>query len=338
MTAAGLLGSHSLLGDPKQTLRTMQSGVKDFFRAFEGGQRTLLENFQFASQRLGAGLMGGLAGASARFTDVVATGITQLSGDDKYLRQRMQAKLERPSGVLEGVTAGASAVAQGFKSAVTGLIMTPIDEARAQGILGAGKGLALGVVGLITKPVGALMDAASISLAGLESELADKEESRRVRLPLYISPLGLIEPYSAVRAEGAFFIMTCKVMGELRDMQYLTHMGFRTSDGQKIVVYFILNRLIVEYVVGNSGTTAAGISGGSGGGSSVGMSNGRITRRITAARLVAVREIAEGVELVLEDSGAVVLSAPPRIARELGSACRFLIEYLRNSQNLLVLL
>ena len=55
-------------------------------------------------------------------------------------------------------------IVQGFVHGITGVVTKPIDEVKHRGVPGIFTGLGKGLVGVVAKPTGAMVDFASTSL------------------------------------------------------------------------------------------------------------------------------------------------------------------------------
>lgn len=97
-----------------------------------------------------------------------------LSGDADYARHitdKRRLNSASTGGVLSGLKAGGESVLTGFASGIGGLISRPLDGMKENGAVGFMKGLGLGAVEAVFKPVVGLTDGVANIAHGISNEL-----------------------------------------------------------------------------------------------------------------------------------------------------------------------
>ena len=187
---AKIVGSLDIIGNPVSLFSNVGNGVVQFFeKPVEGFVRGPVEGFVGIASGSGSLVKNTAAGAFntvSKVTSSLASGLTSLSMDEKYLRQRNLARKNKPQHVFDGLGKGVQSLGRGIYSGVTGVITQPFKEIQKQGAKGIFKGLFKGVGGLITKPIGGMMDATSQTAEGLKKTITifdDKANEMKYRIP-----------------------------------------------------------------------------------------------------------------------------------------------------------
>lgn len=85
---------------------------------------------------------------------------------------------------------------------MTGVVTQPISGARSDGVGGFFKGLGKGGVGLVTRPIGGVVDFASGSMYAVKRATEMSEEVNRLRPPRSLHSDGVLRPFCLREAEG----------------------------------------------------------------------------------------------------------------------------------------
>ena len=149
----GCLGGMNMIGNPKQFSEELQAGR--------------LKGWPVLG--LVSGVVAGSANSVSKIISTLSNGISELTFDESYQRERNQNSLIQPKGFFNGVKLGAFSFAGSLKSGVTGVVEKPYQGAMKEGGIGFLKGSVQGLTGLIVKPVTGLMDATSITIQGIKA-------------------------------------------------------------------------------------------------------------------------------------------------------------------------
>ena len=164
---AKLIGSIDVIGNPVGLLSNLGTGVYDLFW-------DPIEGVQSAASLTGAVSAGvtGVAKGSASLIDGTLTTATKATGqvgkvvaaasfDSAYQRAHARQRLRTVENVGDGLMQGTKELGQGLFDGVTGIFLSPYEEAQRGGALGFVKGLGKGVVGAAVKPTVGVIDFAT---------------------------------------------------------------------------------------------------------------------------------------------------------------------------------
>ena len=204
-----VLGSIDILGNPTNLFGNVGNGMVQFFEqpveGFKKGPISGIKGIATGSTALLKNTAAGTLNAISKFTGSLASGLTTLSNDKTYQRQRNLKKAKKPKGVLEGLESGAQSIGKGVWSGVTGIITQPIKEVKRSGAIGIFKGLFKGITGIVTKPLGGILDATSQTTEGIKKTITkydDKANEFKQRPPrVFYSDKKLIKMYDNKHAQ-----------------------------------------------------------------------------------------------------------------------------------------
>jgi len=214
-----------VLGNPFGVIIGVAEGVESFFyEPYKGaieGPLEFAEGVATGVRNLLGSTIGGAAGAVSKITGVLGKGLATLSFDDDYKTSRIRRR--EPGGNLASeIAIGGKNVVSGFVGGVTGVVMQPVKGAK-EGAGGFFKGLGKGMVGLITRPAGGIVDFASTALDAVKRTTQSEEVIRRVRYPRHVREDGVVRPFAPHEATG-FFLLN-RISGGETDKYgtYVTH-------------------------------------------------------------------------------------------------------------------
>lgn len=204
-----LLGSFDILGNPTNLFGNVGDGVVQFFEkpveGFKKGPISGIKGIASGSTALLKNTAAGTLNAISKFTGSLASGLTILSNDKTYQRQRNLKKAKKPKGVLEGLESGAQSIGKGVWSGVTGIVTQPIKEIKKSGAIGIFKGIFKGITGVITKPLGGILDATSQTTEGIKKTITkndDKANEFKQRPPrVFYTDKNIIKVYDNEHAK-----------------------------------------------------------------------------------------------------------------------------------------
>jgi hypothetical protein len=204
-----LLGSFDILGNPTNLFGNVGDGVVQFFEkpveGFKKGPISGIKGIASGSTALLKNTAAGTLNAISKFTGSLASGLTILSNDKTYQRQRNLKKAKKPKGVLDGLEAGAQSIGKGLFSGITGIVTQPIKEVKKSGAIGIFKGIFKGITGVVTKPLGGLLDATSQTTEGIKKTITkgdDKANEFKQRPPrVFYTDKNIIKVYDNEHAK-----------------------------------------------------------------------------------------------------------------------------------------
>ncbi|GBM38371.1 Vacuolar protein sorting-associated protein 13 [Araneus ventricosus] len=195
-----------VIGNPVGLLLGIGEGVTDlFYEPFQGaiqGPEEFAEGLALGVKSLFGHAIGGAAGAASRITGTLGKGIAALTLDKDYQKKRRQNISRRPQDFAHGIAESGKGLFMGVFDGVTGIVTKPIEGAREGGVSGFFKGVGKGLIGVVTRPTAGVVDFASGSLDAVKRATQVSDEVKRLRVPRFIKPDGVIRPYVKREAEG----------------------------------------------------------------------------------------------------------------------------------------
>eukprot|EP00808_Paulinella_micropora_P013263 g68077.t1 len=187
-----IIGSLELIGNPVGLLNELGSGVHDAFYEPYRGLVKSPKDFALGVEKGGKALLlsvFGFAGSFSMISRSIGKGAATLSMDEKFV-SRLEQKA-KPKNAVDGLVSATRSLGSGVVSAVTGVVFSPLEGARRDGISGFLQGVFLGVTGLVVKPVSGILTALGQVLAGVESSaraaLTTQVQNRPYRKPRQFS-------------------------------------------------------------------------------------------------------------------------------------------------------
>ncbi|CAF2390576.1 unnamed protein product [Rotaria sp. Silwood2] len=215
-----------VLGNPLGVIRGLAEGVESFFyEPYKGaieGPLEFAEGVATGFKALFGSAVGGAAGAASKITSVFGKGLASLTFDEDYKISRIRRK-EPGVTATTHIAIGGKNVVMGFVDGVKGVVTKPIRGAKHGGASGFFKGLGQGVVGLVARPTGGIVDFASTSLDLIKRTAQQEEIVRRVRYPRHVGRDGVVRPYVAHEAMGFYILNRLEDGNYAKSDTYVAH-------------------------------------------------------------------------------------------------------------------
>ena len=187
---AKIVGNLDIIGNPVSLFSNVGNGVVDFYeKPVVGFVKGPIEGFVGIGKGTSSLIKNTAAGAFnavSKVTGSLASGLTSLSMDSAYLKQRNLDKAHKPKNLFHGMGKGVMSISKGFYSGITGVFSKPVSEIKKSGASGIFKGLVKGFGGLIVKPIGGIFDAVSQTTEGFKKTITifdDKANEQKQRVP-----------------------------------------------------------------------------------------------------------------------------------------------------------
>lgn len=196
-----------VLGNPYGLVKDFTRGFGDFFyEPIVGsiqGPEEFAEGLSRGAQSLMGHVVGSSAGSVALITGSLGQALAVLSFDEDYQRKRRLRMEQHSSSLPESLVTATKGFVMGILLGVSGVVMNPVTGAQLEGLEGFFKGIGKGLLGLITKPTGGVVDMFSIAFDGIRraAEMG-KGVVVRQRLPRFINPNLGLQPFSQYQATG----------------------------------------------------------------------------------------------------------------------------------------
>ncbi len=226
-----LLGSVDVIGNPIGLVTTLGSGIVDlFYEPYLGFISDNPADIGLGLARGGASLIrktiSGFSGTFSKITGSMAKGLSAMTMDSDYQKARRTSNAQnRPRHALAGVATGLDQFVGGITSGVVGIFEKPIECARDDGVGGFFKGVGLGLVGAITKPLIGTIDMTSSVTEGIKNSAASGSAyaTGHVRFPRVIPHDGVVKRFSVREAYGQSSLAAFIGASQLVREQYVVH-------------------------------------------------------------------------------------------------------------------
>lgn len=180
--AGQFVGSLSIIGNPVGLYRNIGEGVTECF--YEPTEDLLASPVGFVSevgQRAGL-LIGhvasGVLSSSASIVEGAslgfARGTAMLDGDTNYSKkvdETRRKNMKSNDGIMFGLQAGGQSVLTGFTAGIKGMVAKPMEEGKKGGALGFVKGIGLGAIGAVVKPMQGVGDGIANVALGVSRQM-----------------------------------------------------------------------------------------------------------------------------------------------------------------------
>ncbi|ELT97897.1 hypothetical protein CAPTEDRAFT_149660 [Capitella teleta] len=203
--AAKILGSVDFLGNPLGLVNDVAAGVSGLL--IEGNVGGLFKSITH-----------GLSNSAAKMTGSLSdgVGVVTLDHDHQRKRQKIRSDASGSGGGSDHFFAGIRGLGHGMVGGFTGILTQPYMGAKEEGFGGFFKGLGIGALGTVTKPVAGVLDLAS------GTANAVRDSSRSGRSAPRITPL---RPARCCSGPGELLPMYC--MHHARAQEYLFSLNGR---------------------------------------------------------------------------------------------------------------
>ncbi|PAA77695.1 hypothetical protein BOX15_Mlig010693g5 [Macrostomum lignano] len=199
--------SIDLIGNPLSVIGGLRSGAQDFFYepiagAIQGPEE-FVEGVYSGMKSFVGHTVGGVSGFLQRMTGTVGHLAAIASFDSKYQRRREAHIRARANyGTGSNMAKAAQNLGLGFVQGISGIVTQPYEGGKEGGAVGFFSGVGKGLVGVVSRPVGAVVDFASDTFYTVQRVADLSEVPRRVRDPRYIRPDSRLVYYRRMEAAG----------------------------------------------------------------------------------------------------------------------------------------
>ncbi|XP_062417922.1 intermembrane lipid transfer protein VPS13C isoform X2 [Pungitius pungitius] len=196
-----------VLGNPFGMIRGLSEGVEAFFyEPFQGavqGPEEFAEGFVIGVRSLLGHTVGGAAGMVSRITGSVGKGLAAITMDKEYQQKRREEMNRPPRDFGQSLAKGGKGLLKVCgPSEGRQVNRSPADGAKKEGAAGFFKGIGKGLVGVVARPTGGIVDMASSTFQGIQRAADSTQEVTRLRPVRLIREDGIIRPYDLTESEG----------------------------------------------------------------------------------------------------------------------------------------
>lgn len=176
--AGAVVGSLEILGSPTGLIRSIGTGVADFFRMpYRGltrGPGAFIIGVSQGTSSMVKNITTGMLKSVTNFASSVSRNMDRLSFDDSQIQRQLESRRHLPDGIFDGLKQGLTGLGISLLGAVAGIADQPLQsviQPEAQlghywptnFVTGMGKGL----VGVFTKPIGGAAELVSQTGLGI---------------------------------------------------------------------------------------------------------------------------------------------------------------------------
>lgn len=171
--AGWMVGSLELLGSPGGLARTLGTGLRDFvslpYHGIFEGPWGFLVGVTHGSASLMKHVTAGTLSSVTKLAASVARNLDRLTLDQEHLARTEELRRQRPQGVTQGLVQGLTGLGISLLGAVGGIAHHPLQSVVNEGASTRGlvKGVGLGLVGAITKPLSGAAELVALTGQGL---------------------------------------------------------------------------------------------------------------------------------------------------------------------------
>ncbi|XP_043229917.1 vacuolar protein sorting-associated protein 13A-like [Amphibalanus amphitrite] len=238
-----------VLGNPYGLIKDFAHGVSDFFyEPYLGamsGPEEFAEGVARGAQSLFGHVVGGAATSVSLLTESVGNMLSVLSFDEDYKRKR-RIWMNQHAGLPETLLAAGRTFVMGIVLGLAGLVMHPYRGSRDGGVEGFFRGVGRGLLGLLTKPAGGVLDMVAMAMDGVSRAVELGEQVIRARLPRQIDPNTGIRPFSPYAARGQYLLGSVCEGRLARTDTYLAHAALSTAERSDICLVTDRHVLMLE--------------------------------------------------------------------------------------------
>jgi vacuolar protein sorting-associated protein 13A/C len=188
-----LVVNMEILGSPVNLIKSLGTGVKDFFhkpaKGIIKGPLEGVKGFVSGTKSLVKNALGGALNTVSKITSGFSKEILLISQDENYINEREKKNMmDKPKNIIEGIGYGISSMMSGIFYGVTDVVRKPLEGAKKENLKGFGKGVVKGLGSLVAKPVSGIVDLISKTTMGIKNtmNLNDEEVSQqRYARPFY---------------------------------------------------------------------------------------------------------------------------------------------------------
>lgn len=259
-----IVGSLELIGNPVGLFNDLTTGVKDLFYEPASSITKSPEEFSRGLARGSLSMLThsihGTFNTASKITGTIGKGLSVLTLDESYVKQRERSQTRKARGVREGLMDGTEALAKGVFEGATGVFTQPVKGAKEEGVLGVLKGFGKGLIGIPTKPLSGLVDFAAKTTEGI-SNIGTTHHDRK-RKPRTFRNDGLLLPYDDKDAFAADILYYLNDGTYMRKSNYVTlttmiepeRAIFHMPDDDPAYIYLLTNRAIMRVKLASKST------------------------------------------------------------------------------------
>ncbi|XP_047103973.1 vacuolar protein sorting-associated protein 13A-like [Schistocerca piceifrons] len=243
-----------ILGNPYGLITDFSDGTDEFFyEPFLGvmeGPEEFAEGLSYGAQSLFGHIIGGAMGSASLISSSLGENRSSLNFGEDY-RKKRKVCLQHCSDIPEMLILTANSFIMGVTLGMSGVVVKPLtgtelSGAQQDGVEGFFRGTGKGLMSLITKPSGGVLDIVGMASDGVKRAVEMGEDIvMRKRLPRYMNPYQGIKPYSRYEAIGMHLLNTLSKGHYCDTDTYWAH-ACLTNDAKRAVLITLQHVFLLE--------------------------------------------------------------------------------------------
>lgn len=211
-----LIGSTDLVEGSVGLVANLGSGVYDlFYEPIDGlldEKGSFINGLSKGGISLASRTIGGTSAFTSKITGGIGKGVSLLTLDSEFQRQRSTRRYNKTTTVSEGIMVGTQELGKNIVEGVTGIVVSPYRGWETGGGVGFGMGIAKGILGVALKPAIGVFDLASRATEGLRNTaftmdpelIDDRFGIHRTRIPRNFGRKKLLLTYDLQKAAAQY--------------------------------------------------------------------------------------------------------------------------------------
>ncbi|KAJ1441155.1 hypothetical protein B484DRAFT_317530, partial [Ochromonadaceae sp. CCMP2298] len=168
-----LIGSSDIVEGSVGLVANLGTGVYDlFYEPIDGlldKDGSFLNGLSKGGISLASRTIGGTSAFTSKITGGLGKGVSLLTLDSQFQRNRSYRRFNKASTVSEGLYVGTQELGKNIVEGVAGIVVSPYRGWESGGGVGLGMGIAKGLLGVALKPAVGVFDLASRATEGLRN-------------------------------------------------------------------------------------------------------------------------------------------------------------------------
>ena len=212
-----LIGAADFVDESVGLVANLGSGVYDlFYEPIDGlidDNSTFLQGLSKGGASLASRAIGGTSAITSKITGGIGKGVSLLTLDSEFQRNRNYRRYNKANTVAEGLFVGTQELGKNIVEGVTGIVVSPYRGWEQGGGVGFGVGVAKGILGVALKPAVGVLDLASRATEGIRNTALTNNDQEmnlllqslhRARLPRAFGRSGQLILYDQYAAAAQF--------------------------------------------------------------------------------------------------------------------------------------
>jgi hypothetical protein len=228
------------------------TGVYDmFYEPIDGlveKNSSMFDGLSKGGKTFASHAIGGTSSITSKLTGSIGNGVSLLTMDSEFYRNRANRRLTKAKSVSQGIYVGTKELGKNIVEGVSGIVVSPYRGWEENGAAGFGLGLAKGILGVAFKPAVGVFDLASRTSEGIRNSafggsdmFIEKLDSHimQARIPRHFGYNGVILPYNLHNAAAQY--MADKLTEFPRDNRLLVvfhqHLIRQLSEAHELIKF-----------------------------------------------------------------------------------------------------